>query len=55
MIYAAMVRVVIEALTLALTGVLPSRARLFRSAAEVICFVAYFIAIPGYLIALLSL
>lgn len=54
-IYAALVRLVAEALTLALTGAWPSRARLFRRAAEVICFVAYFVVIPGYLIALLSL
>ena len=54
-IYAALVRLVVEALALALTGAWPSQARLFRRAAEVICFVAYFVVIPGYLIALLLL
>lgn len=50
-VYAGVFRIVTEALTLLLAWVVPSRARLVRRSVEIFCLLAYFGAIPAYVLA----
>lgn len=50
MIYAAVWRIAAELVALPLTLAMPARARGIRLGAEIVCFIAYFVLIPGFLV-----
>jgi hypothetical protein len=54
-VYAGTFRLAAEALALPLTWAAPSRARLVRRAVEIFCLLAYFGAVPAYVLARLLL
>lgn len=50
MIYAAVWRIAAELVALPLTLAMPARARGIRLGAEIVCFIAYFVLIPAFLV-----
>ncbi|MRG91419.1 hypothetical protein [Polyangium spumosum] len=49
-VYAGLVRIVVEVLSLGLSYLLPGRAKGVRRAAEILADVAYFMLVPGYVL-----